>query len=508
VYRDLAFAPDGNYVYYRKSANGPATEFDLYRAPVLGGAPKQIVRDIDSNVSFAPDGQRMAYVRANDPDPGKYRLLAANLDGSNETVLNIAQPNRSDFPHQVSWSPDGKRLAYPLVSSGNALAFIETFDVASKQVATFASLASNLVFELSWLPDARSLLVVYSTKGPHMEQAQIGLLTSDGKLRPVTRDTSRYATLTLSADSRSAATVQVKTTRSLEIVPAPGPSSATAKSLTLVSDPRAMEWTPDGKLLVSDLEKLTLLDPGAQNATVLLGDPAAGLFAPSLCGSQSLVFSWAYHAGNTINIWRANPDGAAPKQLTSGFFDTNPICSPDGKWVYYVDRRGTTNLMRVPIEGGTAEHVPGTNIPNQFGLDGISFFTPDGKSFAFVSDLIDPRTSDALTKLAIVNLEANAGSVARLVDIDPRFTSGSDFDSVNGVKLLPRAATPTITYLITENGQSSLWSQPLDGSPGHALLHFDSEDVSDYSWSPDGKTLAIIHKHDVADVVLLKEGNQ
>jgi Tol biopolymer transport system component len=220
-----------------------------------------------------------------------------------------------------------------------------------------------------------------------------------------------------------------------------------------------------------------------------------------------LVFSWAYHAGNTINIWRANPDGAAPKQLTSGFFDTNPTCSPDAKWVYYVDRRGPTTLMRVPIDGGTAEHVPGTNIPNQFGLDGVSFFTPDGKSIAFVTDLIDPRTSDALSKLAIVNLEANSGSVPRLVDIDPRFASGSDVDFHHGVKLLPHAATPTITYLIMENGQSSIWSQPLDGSPGHALVHFDSEDVSDYSWSPDGKTLAIIHKHDVADVVLLKEVN-
>jgi hypothetical protein len=55
---------------------------------------------------------------------------------------------------------------------------------------------------------------VYSAKGPNIEQAQIGLLSRDGKLRAITRDTNRYATLTLSADSRSAATVQVKTTRS------------------------------------------------------------------------------------------------------------------------------------------------------------------------------------------------------------------------------------------------------------------------------------------------------
>jgi eukaryotic-like serine/threonine-protein kinase len=502
VYRGLAFAPDGNYVYYRKSANVQATEFNVYRAPVLGGTPRQVVRDVDSNLTFAPDGQRMAYIRANDPDAGKYRVLAANLDGSNETVLQIAQSTRGSDPENIAWSPDGKRLAYSFFSSGAALSFVETFDLASKKVSTLAALANDSVFELHWLSDGRSLLVVYSSRGRAVEQAQIGLLTTDGKLRPVTRDTNRYATLTLSADGRSAATVQVKTTRSLEVLPAP-PTTAPAKQLSQAMDPRIAEWTPDGKLLVSDAAKLTRIDPDGQNPAVLVGDPAAGLFSPSSCGNQYLVFGWAYHAGTTINIWRSNEDGSAPKQLTSGSFDTDPICSPDGKWVYFVNRLAASRLMRVPIDGGTAEQVPGSQIPNEFGMHGGSFFTPDGKSLAFVVDLIEPQTGDAITKLAIVSIDAGAASAPRLVDLDPRFTGR--FDTGRVVKLLPHAAIPTITYLIAENGHMELWAQTLDGSPGHALKQFDSEDVADFNWSPDGKTLAITRKHDTADVVLLKE---
>jgi hypothetical protein len=78
-------------------------------------------------------------------------------------------------------------------------------------------------------------------------------------------------------------------------------------------------------------------------------------------------------------------------------------------------------------------------------------------------------------------------------------------DDGHAVKLVPHALTPTITYLIAENGHMELWAQTLDGSPGHALKQFDSEDVADFNWSPDGKTLAITRKHDTADVVLLKE---
>ena len=44
---------------------------------------------------------------------------------------------------------------------------------------------------------------------------------------------------------------------------------------------------------------------------------------------------------------------------------------------------------------------------------------------------------------------------------------------------------------------------------GEDVNHFTSEFfISDFHWSPDGKTLAIIREHDVADVVLLREGNQ
>jgi len=121
VYRDLAFSPDGNYVYYRKAANVQATEFNVYRAPVLGGAAKQVARDVDSDLTFSPDGQRMAYIRSNDPEPGKYRLLSASIDGSDETVLRIAQSTRGTDPVHITWSPDGKRIAYSFQSSGAVL---------------------------------------------------------------------------------------------------------------------------------------------------------------------------------------------------------------------------------------------------------------------------------------------------------------------------------------------------------------------------------------------------
>ncbi|MFZ0619495.1 MAG: protein kinase, partial [Candidatus Acidiferrales bacterium] len=67
LYGSLAFSPDGNYIYFREAADKTGTSFNLYRATVLGGTPQEIVRDIDSDITFSPGGKRIAFFRGNDP---------------------------------------------------------------------------------------------------------------------------------------------------------------------------------------------------------------------------------------------------------------------------------------------------------------------------------------------------------------------------------------------------------------------------------------------------------
>ncbi len=45
----------------------------------------------------------------------------------------------------------------------------------------------------------------------------------------------------------------------------------------------------------------------------------------------------------------------------------------------------------------------------------------------------------------------------------------------------------------------------LDGSAGHAITDFQSEQIWSMSFSPDGKSLAVLRGHYDSDVVLLQE---
>src|SRR5271154_3910238 len=61
-YRNFVFAPDGNFFYFAKAVNSIGDTWQVFRAPVLGGTPQAVSQDVDSNITFSPDGQTIAYV--------------------------------------------------------------------------------------------------------------------------------------------------------------------------------------------------------------------------------------------------------------------------------------------------------------------------------------------------------------------------------------------------------------------------------------------------------------
>jgi eukaryotic-like serine/threonine-protein kinase len=505
VYRSLAFSPDGNYVYFRKAGIGTQSEWDLNRTPVLGGTPQVIVRDIDTGITFSPDGHRMAYARANDPDVGKCRLLTANPDGSDETILRIAPNTADEFPRNVSWSPDGKQITYSLYTLGDALGTIKAFDVAGKQVQPFTSFKNELVFDLAWLPGGQWLLAMYQEKGPSYGRAQIGLIShAGGPIQPVTRDTNRYETLTLSADGKTAATVQVKGASSLSLLPGAGAQgSAPVQPVAQVQEVQSVAWASDGKLLVSDGQGVRRMNADGGQQSMLLNDPSSWIVDMARCGDRYIVLSWAFHGGtNHTGIWRANADGTNPKQLTNRVFDHYPVCSADSKWVYYHDSEGPHFVMRVPLDGGQPEPVPASDVHGMYGL-GAEAISPDGKRLIFNAEttvLESPQS--AANKLALVNLD-DPSSSTRLLQPDPRIAEAGGTGFANTMTFTPDGKS--VAYIIRDQGVDNILVQPLNGSPGRQITNFTSEHIVEFQWSPDGKTLAVARAHDTSDVVLVRE---
>ncbi len=505
VYRSLTFSPDGNYVYFRKAGISTQSEWDLYRTPVLGGTPQVIIHDIDTGITFSPDGHHMAYARANDPEVGKLRLLMADLDGSEEDILRIGPNTQDDFPRNLAWSPDGKQITFDSYTLGDALGTLKSFDIASKQVKPLALYKNELMFDLAWLPGGRWLLARYNEKGPSYLRSQIGLIPhAGGAIQPVTRDANTYDTLTLSADGKTAATVQVRTTSSVNLISGSGSRANTpATPLLQAGVTQTVAWTNDGNLLVADGQSVQRMSPDGGHQSTIVSDPNAWIADIGRCGDRYIVLSWSFHGGtNQAHIWRANSDGSNLVQLTHGTFDRFPVCSPDGKWVYYYEAEGPHFSKRVPVEGGEAEPVPSSDVRGMFGFGAGEAISPDGSWLVFNGD-VNLAGNTAASELAIVTLDPRSPAAVRLVKPDPRIAVGGGTGFTNSMTFTPDGKS--VAYIIRDQGVDNIFAQPLDGSPGHQVTNLTSDLISQFKWSPDGKTLAVSRAHNTSDVVLLQE---
>ena len=490
--RSAAFSPDGNYVYFRQAENGLNTDFNLYRAPVLGGTPQTVVHDVDSTISFSPDGRRMAYIRANDPEAGQYRLLSANLDGTDQKVLYVAP--LTILARWLAWSPDGKTIAYPEFRPVNAFGGINLLDVGTRRLQTLA-FSEQAISEMVWAASGDGLFVIYQQKGPNYSNRQIGLVSVPGaQFHPISRDTNSHATLSLSTDGKTLATVQQRTVSNFYVLP--GEGSATPDVSPFLSDGARIQnfqWTLDGGLLTTEGSRIVRRDAQGKNASQLVSDPAALIPNVTVCGTSYLVFPWAFAAGtNSIGLWRVNTDGSSPTSLADGQFDEPPVCAAQQNAVYYESDR--KQIWRVPLDASAKpQAIPSSVIPHAIMVGRELAISPDGNTLAYLVEVLTSEKQSGIQKVALLDL-ATLNS-PRLLDVDPRISTGTQFT----------ADGKALAYGIRQNGVDNIWIQPLKGSPGHLITNFDREQILSVHWSPDGRRLGILRGHTDSDVVLLQE---
>ena len=492
--RTPTFSLDGSYVFYRKAVNEGS--FNLYRMPVLGGTSQLLARDVDVGPSLSPDGKRMAYIRANDSEVGKYRLLSANVDGSDEKVLQISPAGI--IPDSLSWSPDGKRIAFISYEQSNAQGQISVLDIASGGDTPLTTFPERTFFDLAWVPDGHGLLVNYGDRASGSSR-QLGFVSyPDGRFQSLTNDTRGYHFLSLSIDGGSIVSIQQQGSDSVYVQPATsGGSPVQIQGLPTQADVSAVDWDDRGNLLVTTTTSIMRLSLDGSQQTTVLSDSSATILQASACRNDGpILMSWLLKEGSTAaNIWRVDADGSHAKRLTNGKDEEFPVCAPDGKSMYYFD--GVSyRVMRMAIDGGPADLMEWSAISNGF-LSGPLSISSDGKRVVEIEHTGDASTQTFSTRIAIVDMTDKLEGSTKFLNPRPEIANPIAFT----------ADGKAVAYCIVENGVGNIWRQPLDGSPGHRMTNFTSDQVSKFQFSPDGRSLGIARTHIVSDVVLLRDTN-
>lgn len=329
----------------------------------------------------------------------------------------------------MSWSPDGKRIAYWAPSTdtvAGAQLWVANADFSSPiKLPAVANVAIGTAAPASWSPDGTKLA---ATSSEFSLGDVVVVPSSGGAARRITfgpglsfnglwnRDGDRIEIIQ---------TVEGGTIRSASY------SLASGKLVSMVpgeTHPFFAHWSPDG--------------------------------------SHTM---YVKVVGPKSTIWVADSVGEHAQQLTTEGFESTPVItsdqpwSPDGKEILYESRRtGTSDLWVVPIDGGKPRQLT-RDIRNDY----FGSWSDDGKWIAFISD----RGRQIDTWL----VPSAGGAETRVTD--------TPAEELEPPKFRPGTSELAIVGATSESG---VWSADVAGGKETRLTP-DSVRVTFFNIAPDGK---------------------
>lgn len=522
---DLDVSPDGRTLAF-------ALLGDIYVMPIAGGTPRRIAEGLAWEVQprFSPDGRRIAFTSDRG---GGDNIWIMNVDGGDKR-----QVTREDFRllNQPSWSPDGRFLAAKKhFTTGRSLGTGEVwlYSVAGGGGVQLVKRASEkLQKELGepvYAADGKSIFYTRNvTPGPIFEYAQdsnTGLFDIErydlltGEVTTAVSGLGGSVRPTPSPDGKSIAFVRREQGKSKLYVKdlASGAERKVYDALDQdVQETWAvtgvypnMAWTPDSRTIVfwagGKIRRVGADGTGGAVIPFRVQDTRGVLDAPhpqiavAPDRFQTMMPRWAAVSpdGRQVvfetlgKLWVKPMGGGAPRRLTgvTDELELFPSWSRDGRSIVYVGwtDAGAGQIKVVGASGGRARTI--TARPGHYAKPR---FSPDGRTIVFESRQSEGLTTATWTATSGVYRVAAAGGAPMLVLRDasePQF--GADNDR--------------LFMAARDEDKRALVSTDLSG--GLKRTHAKGEMVTDFSVSPDGRTVAFRQNYE-AFVMPLMPGGQ
>jgi Tol biopolymer transport system component len=478
-YFGLTFSQDGNYIYYGMRQR-PSGQSAIYQLPVLGGTPRKIVDDVQSDIALSSDDKRFAFVQSY-PATGESALVVAKSDGSEEKRITSHKGSLWFFG-RPAWSPDGKAIACILGSSeGRFHHSVVTVELEGAVERPLTQQDWLWIAELQWLPDGSGLIMNATDRGSFMSQIW-RVSYPAGEANRITNDLLDYGSLSLTNDAQTLCVVQGDYRSNIWILPEGGATHAQQITNGRLEGILGLGWTPDGKIVYCSSAgvnpDLWIMDRDGKNQKQLTTDPAWDE-NPAVSPDGKFILFISDRSG-APSVWRIEPDGSRPRQLTFAE-DYSPNISPDSKWFVFDSwAKGPDLITKLPMEGGEPVQLSESN--------GYSpAISPDGRLIAYVHVDEQRRTNQ------IEVVPAEGGKPFKKADL-PSTPDQEIRWSRDGLAL---------HYIDRSQGVGNIWSQPLSGGPPSQITDFKTDYVGHFDWSRDWKFLAVARYSVSSDVLLM-----
>lgn len=465
---DFTFSNDGNYLYYRMDDPQRVGYSNVFEIPVLGGIPKKRLENVDSRITFSPDGKQVAFRRSK-PETGEDQLVLRTWTGPERILGQSTSPS---FFGDVAWSPDGKRIAiqeFSTIRGGHSR--IVAYRVRDGHRETIGPdwAQMQVIGGISWLPDGKSLVVSASDRSIEPNFQLWTITYPQGKVRRLTNDTARYMGINVSADGKAIAVGRQRLEANLWMTSKTGTSSVRRISFG-GEDGRIRNFDPasDSTVVFEIIRQGTptirvIREDGTGDRNLTEGEGMS--FTPFYRPGRGIFYG---HAGEDLvaHVYLADPSFERVRQLTRGSGEQIVNVAPDGS-IVVLTRDDLPNALW-SLNVGDGRMVQLAPMANSYDV----VFSPDGKYILF-------------------SLGAAQGGVREIVPTNGRgavrripFPPGTF-----GVQWAPDGKS--ITYLNNSNLLRNLYRMSLEGGQPAEITHFTEGRIFRHVYSPDGKRMLL-----------------
>jgi serine/threonine protein kinase len=343
------------------SFSGWMGEGTLARAPILGGAPREIAEHV-READWTPDGSALAIVR---PVGSAERL---------EFPIGKTLIETTGYISHIRFSPDGKHIAFadhPLWADDNGDIAMVDLDGRKTTLGTgFQGLRG-----VAWSPDGREIW--FTAANNHSAGVALRAVTLDGQARVVLSMPMDWRILDVAKDGRLLIATETASRR-IELF---HEGDARPKDLSLFDQSMGSAISPDGRsALITDqgsiagTEYATYLRRIDQPTAVRLGEGQASGLSPDGRWALSIV------PGPPSRMLLLPTGAGQPKELPNPDHLTIPVAAfmPDGRRIALVASQGTA-----PLRGYIQNIEDGQRVP----------FTPAGVNTFFLLLPLSPDGS-------------------------------------------------------------------------------------------------------------------
>ena len=472
-----AFSPMNDEIYYSVDQSPELLDgatSALYKVSALGGASKEILRNIASPPAVSAKADRFAFTRR---QPGQRKgttLVITDIEGKNERDVMTLEADSEFTNRAASWSPDGKLLSVTVVQrlDTGTRARVIVVDSESGEQKSVSDENWTSAGDTIWLEDGSGIFAVaFGASSPSLNDELWLISYPGGKSRLITKGINGNYGISLNMATNSVVAVQSNKFACF-LTASVNDLYKNTHVLTTVSDrwplPSGADWTNDGKIVYSSAEGgnadiFSISEDGERRQ--LTSDPAAEI-SPKLSGDGRLLIFMSNRSGQ-MNVWRSDANGTNAAQLTKNGNVTDSVISPDARFVYYLvqdPESKVEKLWRVSIDGENAAQVSDltTRSPR---------IAPDGEKIAgYISN---PKTNTMMLGI----LSARTGEI--------KYVQTPAHDDI---PFLDWSRDGRDLFVVMRRGKPvSLWKVPLDGRSPTQLREWENDAIFRLAISRDGE---------------------